>query len=75
MPEGHRAAARSVLDGREHGGTLDAETGDDATAQRLPTLMLVQNEPAAVYVRVLAAANSLRDQSTDRPRHDTKHAD
>jgi hypothetical protein len=35
----------------------DAETGDDATAQRLRALMLVQNEPAAVYVRVLAAAN------------------
>jgi hypothetical protein len=25
MPEGHRAAARSVLDGREHDGILDAE--------------------------------------------------
>lgn len=29
MPEGHRAAARSVLDGREHDGIIDRRADTD----------------------------------------------
>ena len=45
MAEGHREAARSVIDGREHDGTFAAE-GRRLTIRHI-----------AVYPRILTAAN------------------
>jgi hypothetical protein len=47
MADGHREAARSVIDGREHDGTLAAE-GRQSTGMR----------HIAVYLRILTAANN-----------------
>ena len=55
MAEGHREAARSVLDGREHDGTLAAEG-------RRPTTRHI-----AVYPRILTAANN-REGPGRKPR-------
>ena len=66
MPEGHRVfAARSVLDGREHDGSLDAEgatpiapyfhEGDPRTPSGKHTSQVKRRR--AVYARVLTAAN------------------
>jgi len=62
MAEGHREAARSVIDGREHDGTLAAE-GRQSTSMR----------HIAVYVRILTAANTRRIVAADISEHRSSH--
>ena len=55
MTEGHRAlrAARSVLDGREHDGTLDTEG-----ANPIPPVNVIVKQRRAIYARIYAANNN-----------------
>jgi len=53
MKWGHREAARSVLDGREHDGNIAAEGRKGNRPRTLRHRAVI-----AVYVRVLVAANT-----------------